>query len=411
MILSNTICVHLVIFDYYQVRLTKWVDGSPLTFTKWSTSDDRSFPHAIYDCLFLRCRYKQLVDPAVYYSQRIPQPHTSGNTRLCAALVYGQHSQWIMIPCNKPMKSTLQICETLQIQVHDPSLDLIENNTPYNNMQYVHYWYVGSADLFTLSSYVFEQTRGSVSLYTDFSRVMNSSTCGLHCHTDQPQTRNLPFCRDEWIMSHKLCFKLFSKISRYDNILQKQIADCISNGSLIKIDATYITRSSILDYLVKWTIGHNQSIHVLDDINEDITEYKCRNFKIGESHNDFYSPDANKLKESLEDQIICIWKEIDQLLCVNQPEIPNNTCPKGTYKCRDQSCISESYRCDSQNDCPDADDEYSCTYEWHLMNLPEYINKLHSTREESALDCVGISISLVGICLHKIMHSHHNLLT
>ena len=394
---------------FSQGELTQWVDGSSLTFTKWSARRYRAFPFAIFDCQAHGCQYKQTVDEVLHDALRTPQPHTTeNNTRLCSALVYTQKPpQWIMIPCNKNMGLAIQICETMQVHVNNNNnnIDLLDPDSDFiYEMRYVESMYIGTADAVEVSSYVFEQTRGSVNLYTDFSRVMSSSTCGLYCHIGQPQIRNWPFCRDGWIMSQGLCFKLFSKITRYaKNILQNLISECIFNGRFIKINATYLTHSSILDYLVKWTITENQTIHVLDDINEDINEYKCRNFKIGESYNDFYALDPNKLEESLDDQLTCAWKYIDEILCVQEPMISQDSCPEGTYKCRDQSCISESYRCDTQYDCPDGDDEYNCTYEWSFMNHPPCINQLIITGEEFPFHCDCIAVSLV--CIYMFTNS------
>ncbi len=37
------------------------------------------------------------------------------------------------------------------------------------------------------------------------------------------------------------------------------------------------------------------------------------------------------------------------------------TCPKGLYRCRDNSCILEKYVCDGRSQCPDNSDESNCT--------------------------------------------------
>ena len=355
-------------------------------------------PRVIYDCTFNKCGYSTTVEQVLHDALLTTQPHTENNTRLCTALVYVQKPpQWIMIPCNKTMGSAIQICETVQFDTNNLKVDstTMENNQPYNQLEDIAHMYIGQGNALSLSLYVFEQTRGSISLFTDFTPVIRSSKCGVHCHV--PQVRKTPFCLDGSIMSRGLCFQLFSKILKQSNMLKNVIEGCIFNGRLTKVNATYLANSSILDYLLKWTIAENQSIYVVDDIHEDINRYSCRNFKISESYSDFYTLDTNKLRESLGNQLTCAWKYIDELLCVHEPEISHSYCPEGTYKCRDHSCISESYRCDSQYDCPDGDDEYNCTYEWSFMNHPHCINQRIMTSEELSVHCDCVAVSLVCI--------------
>ena len=78
----------------FQGVLAKWVDGSPLTFTKWSDVNYSRMPLVLYDCDIDRCS-KQTVEHVLHEALSTPQPHPTANrSRLCAALVFGDHFQW-----------------------------------------------------------------------------------------------------------------------------------------------------------------------------------------------------------------------------------------------------------------------------------------------------------------------------
>ena len=342
--------------------LAKWVDGSPLTFTKWSDVNYSRMPLALYDCDIDRC-IKQTVEHVLHEALSMPQPHLTANrSRPCAALVFGGHFQWVMIPCKTPMKSTMQICETRNIQTRDSDMDCMRTNANFtydDAMRNVKDLYIYLD--YDVNIYVFEHTRGSVSLYSDFTPMIN---CFAYDHSYISHIDNLPFCPSGWLLSLGLCFQLIITEPQHTYASRTLFSTCITSSILIKANITHITQNNIIDYLDKWVINDNKSIYLFDELGEDVNNYKCRNFKISDAHNDFYALDPRRLNESMDAAQICSWKDIDYLLCLRQPENVPNKCPEGTHQCMDGSCISESYRCDSQHDCPAGDDERNCMGAW-----------------------------------------------
>ena len=65
--------------------------------------------------------------------------------------------------------------------------------------------------------------------------------------------------------------------------------------------------------------------------------------------------DNNNAKER------CDSQNIAHMLCFHTPYIRRtHLCPFGTFRCDDDTCVSDAYRCDGLPDCINAEDESMC---------------------------------------------------
>jgi hypothetical protein len=160
-------------------------------------------------------------------------------------------------------------------------------------------------------------------------------------------------------MAKELCFLLINRRGSHTETISS-IRDCFADDSIVKVNLSHITDSSILDYLTLWSVPDNHYIYLLDDVNEGITNYKCRRFTMMSAHDEYYKLNMQLLSASIVYNVSCGPDDIEYLLCFQKPKIVTESCPGRMFKCSDQSCISDLYVCDSQDDCPSGDDEYNC---------------------------------------------------
>ena len=355
----NLRCIGIVnCIKLFQGQNTKWTDGSPLIFTKWSITGHSNIPQKQYDCTYgehlinISC-ITLPVEAVVNEALGVVQPNTANDTRLCAAMILSIDFPWVMIPCDTSLASTLQICESsLTFDGHATHQENESDIPLAGSKSYYEYFY--SAD--TNSDYK-DFVHGSMIEHSDFEDKIHNLTCGDHCSSSQ--SHYLPYCRIGWIFSHGLCFRSF-KVDKTGQSEKgsAQFKTCFSDGSINKIDIQYIANSRIFDYISAWSLSE---IYLLDQIDEGTMHYKCRRFKMDDIHNEFNKVDPRKLNTSLQNDIRCTPDATEELFCFQEPITATVTCPERTFQCVDQSCISNAYRCDSQDDCPDGSDEHNCT--------------------------------------------------
>ena len=369
------------------------MDDSPLLFTRWAITGHDSIPHAQYDCEYGNVNISCItlpIESVVHDALGVIQPHTANNTRLCAAIAMDRDFPWIMIPCGELLTSVLQICET--------SIDNAKDND--GNGTSPHWAKENELDMMRINSDYEYFIHGSMFIYRNFRHMINNSTCGEHCYS--PSQTITPYCEQGWIFSHGVCFRLFHGYAANPGKASSAFKACFSDDSIINIHLSVITNSSIFDYISDWSIPE---IYLLDEIGEDGVHHKCRYFKMSDAHNELYKIDLRKLSAAIKHDIRCGPENIDHLLCFREPIVPTGSCPEGTMRCNDQSCISSSYRCDARYDCPDHSDELNCDSICSLDNQTDCFNHCHGTKctcGELYFKCVigdCIHISLVS-CIH-----------
>ena len=328
----------------------RWTDDTTTIYTNWLTilkfniTLNRDDCYGVMDNIIYRICLDIAIDSAIIDGAKRLQPDTRNGSKLCAAMVYhGTDIAWILLPCNETMSSSLQVCETSRANV-------IKSSTTHEHLEYklphdYHYrdimWGImGDHDLyFTM-------------LGTDkeYDELLHDIT-----HTISPEIPTSQYvCNKGWIFLHTMCFKLIVyAINSEDNDIG-MLRGCQNIAIIESIFSDKQLVMRLVTYLQQWLSPGIDLIHTVLDMTH-FDNPICNISTLQQS--DFV--DLRQLKIILS-HVSCHSKPVRNLLCFEPPVSASDKCAPGSYQCKDKTCISDVYLCDTYNDCTSGEDELNC---------------------------------------------------
>ena len=330
-------------------------------------------------------------------------PFLDNNAQLCGAVIFHLETfAWIMIPCNKSVSSTLQICEkNLQTLNHQyVSTQKLSYQHPHD------YWFVSDAHIqlyqYNYYSYIFSEKNikdrwhsGLYLLYPSYALVSIASYNNL-TKILKYNRKEVGGCLLDFLKITKLCFQLVQPTVNRDS-KSVLLRHCSEHQTFLD-EEDRISINEITIYLIQWLRLKIDIIHMIDSITAE--GVFCSSYILQQTVTDARITLQKTTSDDTNVNQLCDSQDIEHMVCYSRPhDTKEHWCPLGTFRCTDDTCVSDAYRCDGLPDCMSGEDETTCASTLGNGDMDNFLHNTGLCTYPTSLVCI-VTLYSIRCCVN-----------